>query len=214
MNGDHRMVVSLLLIEDEDPVANAILTGLEHNRQFRFVASRARDLRDCLGQGVADKDFDVCVFDLQLSSGKVEALSGLLAIGIRSFTGPGSLIVVYSAHDRPHLIVKAMKAGASDFISKADCAPHEFCARIEGLLMERLSGREKAEALDRVMQSHASEWREKYGGQVVAVVGERVVASGKCRLEALLEYLAARKTDPSLPEEPSYLGIPAKGGAQ
>ena len=64
------------------------------------------------------------------------------------------------------------------------------------------------------MRAHAAEWREKYGGQVVAVVGEKVVASGKCRLEALLEYLAAWKRDPSLPEEPTYLGIPAKGGAQ
>ncbi len=204
-----RQTKRVLLIEDEQPMAVAIMQGLKRSARIDFQVTHLAHLNRETARSLRGQTFDLAVIDLQLQEGGT-SYWGLLPVYTYHQTSPRLLIVVYSAHATVPNVVKAMRLGATDFISKADCAPQELPARLERLFDDE---RQLAEALaeqDRAFSQHGEQWQKEHAGQAVAVVGDRVVAKGSWHLEALVDYAEKRAEHPEWPEVPNLIEVPAE----
>jgi len=200
----------ILLIEDDDVMADTIKQAFQRSPTFSFQITHLAHLKKVDARSIRDSSFDVCLIDLQLGEGGGENWGFLatLAQAQRSYI---SRAIVYSAHATPANIVKAMRLGAHDFISKADCLPDELPGRIEEIFKEEEQAARTAREQQEVFSRHR-EWARQYAGKVIAVVGDEVVASGDALLEALIDYAEKRQqgANSSWPEAPQLTEIPAE----
>jgi len=196
---------TILIVEDEASVAEAIREGLARSSAYDFEVKVARTPRELLGNEFHEKRFDIYLVDLKLSSGS--SFTGLRIVLNRSLQSPGSLTIVYSAYPQVVNVVKAIQFGAADFVSKIECPPHELVARIEKLLDDLQCSLQRREELDALIEQRSEEWKKEHTGKVIAVVDKKVRASGATRLEALINYEELLEQHPDWPEEPDFLEI-------
>ena len=201
---------TVLVIEDEPIVHEAIKRGLEASARYEFNINLAINPRDYLSQEFHKRRFDVSIVDLNL------AASGAYLLGFRIIFAtlnehPGSLAIVYSGHPAPRNIVTSMRLGAAEFVSKADKAPHELVKHVEDLFDGQQQAADRHERLEELAQACAAEWQQKYAGQHVVLVEDRVVTSSPIRLEAMLNYDDLRVDHPEWPEMPDFLEVIKEG---
>ncbi|PTS75969.1 sigma-54-dependent Fis family transcriptional regulator [Sphingomonas sp. HMWF008] len=136
MNTDDRLSSGLgrvLFIDDDSIILKATeLLLLRHGIEMRSAAGIA-DARAILG---AEK-FDVVLVDLNFSRGAVTGAEGLALISELIAGDPHRVLIVVTAHSGIAIAVRAMRLGATDFITKPWRNSRLLQAVQEGVAMAR-----------------------------------------------------------------------------
>jgi DNA-binding NtrC family response regulator len=203
---------SILIVEDEDPVANAITEGFRRSINYEFSVKRARNAEDYVRQQLHRERFDVYLIDLRLATDGLDPsggldLSGLKVLRAESYQQPGSLLIVYSAYAEAHQVVAAIHSGATDFVWKSTTPPHAVVTKIEGIFDGRRDAVRRRKELDLLIARKSAAWSKTYAGQTIVLVGNKVVAVGKTRLEAMMAYDERRQAHQNWPAEPEMLDL-------
>ncbi len=205
---------TILLIEDQDDVAKAVRVGLEASQSYGFDVTRLSSLEDYAERAAASpqfrQGFDLYLVDLALS-GSAKAFTGLRIIKARAFETPGAPIWVYTGHPQIQNVVRAMQLGATDFVSKTDCPPHELALRIARYFDEQHARSARLAEVDRLSAEHGSEWQREYSGQTIVLVSGQIVLSAPNQMAAWLHYDEQRNTHIDWPEEPDMIDIMDEG---
>ena len=162
----------VLVVEDFEPTARAIATGL---RQEGMAVDVAYDGADALGQ-LALTRYDVVVLDRDLPGVHGDEVCRQLAAA-RS----PSRILMLTAAGRLSDRVEGLDLGADDYLAKPFDFP-ELTARVRAL------GRRAGDPLPPVL--HHGDLKLDPGGRTAARAGQRLALSAK--EFAVLEYLLAR----------------------
>jgi len=109
------MVLRLLVIEDHALVREGLLQALG-KLERGIVCVGAQDAEEALWllESDGDDDYDLCLLDLMLPG-----LNGMGCLGVLRKRYPAMPVVVISALDDPATVTRAMRAGASGFVSKS-----------------------------------------------------------------------------------------------
>lgn len=212
---------SVLIVEDEKDVAEAIKKGFDRSIKYQFDTEialisgelRELDLKELINY--AKKNYDIYIVDLRLKPTEVKGkdFSGFKIINrinpfiIQKRFDLQGMIIIYSAYSTVENAVKAMKLGATDFISKSDCHPHQLVERIEQILDERKQKIELSKKLNELLENQGKLWHKIYADESIIIVDDKVVAHGKTHLETLIHYDELRTKHPDWPEEPIILYI-------
>lgn len=204
-----KKIKKILLIEDNDEVVDALIEGLKMSSLYNFKVTVIKNAQECVEKRIDKKKFDMAIIDLKLPGGT--RLLGLRIVSILSFNYPGALLVVYSAFPQIENIITAIRGGAIDFISKAEYAPHQLVEKIERIFVNQNKNQQKKNKLDKLLKKNNKQWKEDYAGQVIVIVDDKVVASGKSRLEAMVRYNENTGKHPDWPGEPDVIEIEREG---
>jgi DNA-binding NtrC family response regulator len=208
-------IISVLIVEDEKVIADAIKEGFDRSTKYQFdteIALIRVDLKELIGY--AKKNYDIYIVDLRLKPTEITGkdYSGFKVIQrinpflIQKRFDLQGMIIVYSAYSGIENVVKAMKLGASDFIDKSKC-PHHLVEQIEKILDERKQKIEINKKINEILENQGKLWHKKYADESIIIVDDKVVAHGKTHLETLIQYDNLRKEHPDWPEEPIILYI-------
>jgi DNA-binding NtrC family response regulator len=204
--------IRVLVLEDNEDESETICRGFSKCKDYAFELFPARSLEECLKKKYGQAVFDVCIIDLRLSGScrEIKEPVGLDFIAVRSFNATNCVTIVYSAHaQQTTSVVRAISLGAVDFISKAECPPDKLAPKVCAILQARERDAEEQMRLAGLVAKNAKTWHAKYRGRTLAIAHGRVVATGKCRLDAMMKYQKQREKDASLPVEPYFLGSAA-----
>jgi DNA-binding response OmpR family regulator len=120
---DKGRVVRLLLIEDDDRLADVLRRGLEEQGHVVDCAGDAR-----LGESLAcDEEYDAIVLDLNLPGG-----DGLTVLRSLRAHGVATRVVIATSRDETEDVVAGLDAGADDYIRKP-FAMRELHARLRSV---------------------------------------------------------------------------------
>lgn len=100
---------SILIIDDEEPIAWTLRRAFERDKHRVAVAATAED-------GLAEAKLnppDVVFLDV-----KLPGMDGLTALGELKKTAPNAAVVVITAHGNLNTAVKAVEGGAFDYLAK------------------------------------------------------------------------------------------------
>lgn len=187
--------VRLLVVDDEVPILESLEIHFRSSNRFDFELKLVESPDDCIG--LDEIAFDICILDLGFNADSTEDLVGFKMLCGNSCIRKGGLAIVYSGHPEIENVVRAMKWGASDFVSKIDCAPHEFVERVEDLLEEMAKSEQEDAIVSRFVRADGQELDRQYPNQVIAIIIENgspiVAASGTTRLDSLLKYAKLRR---------------------
>jgi DNA-binding NtrC family response regulator len=198
--------VRVLVVDDEASVLESLKISFESSKKFDFDFKSAVSPEECIC--LDEIDFDLCILDLGFNADSAEELVGFRMLCGNSCIRKGGLAIVYTGFPDIENVVRAMKWGASDFVSKADYAPHELVERVEKLLFEMASSALQEALVSRYVRTSCQDLDHDYPNQVVAIIVENgvpiVAAAGTSRLDSLLNYAKLRrngkqKTWPVLP---------------
>jgi DNA-binding NtrC family response regulator len=104
-----------ILIVDDDP--DVLLSGRMLLKRHFSIVQTERDpkrLPKLLGQ----EDFDLVLLDMNFSAGEVDGSEGVRWMHKIAETNPSTPVVMITAYGHIDMAVKAMKEGATDFVSK------------------------------------------------------------------------------------------------
>src|SRR5580692_9532676 len=112
-------MLSILIIDDEEPIAWALRRAFEREKYRVAVAATAED-----GLAQARKQsFDVVFLDVRLPG-----MDGLTALAELRKLAPTAAVIVITAHGNLNTAVKAVEGGAFDYLAK----PFDLAQAIEG----------------------------------------------------------------------------------
>jgi DNA-binding NtrC family response regulator len=197
---------SILIVEDDVTVLGAIRRGLESSVRYDFEVKQAINPRDYISQELHKRRFDAGIIDLKLGGPLIELQGFRIILGALS-EHPGSLAIVYSGQPSTKNIVRSMRLGAAEFISKAELAAHQLVSHVEDLFDGQQRSMDRHKALEELAKVQTVEWQRKYAGQHIVLVGDQIVASSPVRLEAMLNYDDLRTAHPEWPEEPDIIEV-------
>lgn len=117
-------MLKLLVIEDHALVREGLLQTLS-KLEPGIVCVGAQDAEEALRLLELDggDDYDLCLLDLMLPG-----LNGMGCLGVLRKRYPAMPVVVISALDDPDTVARAMRAGASGFVSKSSPGAEMFAA--------------------------------------------------------------------------------------
>lgn len=121
--------VSVLVIDDEPIVADALMVVLSDSGYEVAVAMTGRDGLAKIGK----QRFDVTISDLRLPD-----MSGMEVLSAIRDQDPCSLIIIITAHSSPEIVAESVRRGAVDVLSKPF-----FPSDVLGLLNKALKSRDK-----------------------------------------------------------------------
>ncbi len=183
----------ILIIEDDKAELEAIIRGFGQKAfAYKYDIKSARSAEECITENLHTLGYDVYIVDLWLPCADSQSFFGVKVIDCFAQDSPLAIKIAYSAHDEPEQFFRVAQRGATIFIRKRDCPPHELSRRVESLLHEQAKVQSREKQLDELAREHASEWKSGYSGKVIAVVEKKVVALGNNRLEALVQYERTR----------------------
>ena len=204
--------IDVLIIEDRVELRQVLERSFGMSTRFDFrVVTRASPAECALiDPTCGQRFFDVIVADLGFEGPNRTQELQFTPLLCRAFMKATAIIVVYSGNVKHDVVVRAIRYGAVDFISKPDCPPQELPNRIAEILESR---RRTETEFTLVMEWLRNERKSlqtnsNYAGRHIALVIEsgevRVVASGRTPLEVLLAYAEARwkNRGSDWPEEP------------
>lgn len=104
-----------ILIVDDDP--DVLLSGrLLLKRHFSIVQTERDPKR--IPKLLAQEDFDLILLDMNFSAGEVDGSEGIRWIHKIAEISPSTPVIMITAYGHVDMAVKAMKEGATDFVSK------------------------------------------------------------------------------------------------
>jgi DNA-binding NtrC family response regulator len=200
----------ILIIEDQDDVAEAIQASLAASKVYNFEPQWVRSPRQYLekasGNPTFETSFDLHIVDLAMPGGS-RVKAGFRVVMKRAFENPGSPIWVYTGYASLANAVWAMQLGATNFISKSEVEPDALVQKIEDYFRQQELRLGRQEELQKIQERNWAEWVRLYRGQFIIVVGDSVVAHGGSRIEAWLEYDNLISSHREWPDEPDMLQV-------
>jgi DNA-binding NtrC family response regulator len=169
--------------------------------------SAARNCYDYEAKNLHTKRFDLALLDL-IFERRRPSFAGLRGV-ISSLRdqNPKASVFIYSGAASHKNIVKAMQLGASDFINKADCAPHELVVKVEKFFASQQAAQARRAELGRLVAQNQAAWQRDFPGQIVVLVGQEVVLTAPNRMAAWIQYDEKLAQRPGWPEEPDMMVV-------
>lgn len=205
MNNNKRRV---FLIDDEQDLREQLKLAFELSREYAYEVTAVASLEECIDADFLKEPFDIVIVDLALSGSGTPESEGLILL-LSSDLREVEHRIVYTAHPKIENVVRAMKLGATDFISKVDChTVQEFVKRVEATMRERTLRAEQQQTIREFLTVHVLDWISERPGQVLAIAVDtstnkaEIVAHGGSRLEALVKYNQVRMSPDKLPHLP------------
>jgi DNA-binding NtrC family response regulator len=154
---------------------------LENDIDFSFEIKTAESVEEAIDV-LKDEErrFDVVIIDWRLAESKteLEVLDGLKALRPHF----PKIKIVYTAYPSIENCVKAIKAGADDYIDKTE--PGSLDRLIDSIKRELFARKHEDNEPDREwVDEHFDELRERYYGELIAFIDGKVVDHGKNRKE-------------------------------
>jgi RNA polymerase sigma factor (sigma-70 family) len=116
--------VSLLICDDHKILTDALATVVDLDPQLTLVAPPVHAAEKAIA--IAEEFLpDVVLMDIVFKGG---GMSGIEATRKIKEASPSTKVVVMTAHDDDHLLVEAVEAGASGFLSKDEAAQEVLAA--------------------------------------------------------------------------------------
>jgi RNA polymerase sigma factor (sigma-70 family) len=116
--------VSLLICDDHKILTDALATVVDLDGQLTLVAPPVHAAEKAIA--LAEEFLpDVVLMDIVFKGG---GMSGIEATRKIKEASPSTKVVVMTAHDDDHLLVEAVEAGASGFLSKDEAAQEVLAA--------------------------------------------------------------------------------------
>ena len=116
--------VSLLICDDHKILTDALATVVDLDAQLALVAPPVHAAEKAIA--LAEEFLpDVVLMDIVFKGG---GMSGIEATRKIKEASPSTKVVVMTAHDDDHLLVEAVEAGASGFLSKDEAAQEVLAA--------------------------------------------------------------------------------------
>ena len=116
--------VSLLICDDHKILTDALATVVELDEELTLVAPPVHAAEEAIA--LAEEVLpDVVLMDIVFKGG---GMSGIEATRKIKEASPSTKVVVMTAHDDDHLLVEAVEAGASGFLSKDEAAQEVLAA--------------------------------------------------------------------------------------
>jgi DNA-binding response OmpR family regulator len=122
-----RLVIRILLVEDDNDIAGRLATGL---RPAGFVVDRAQNGEDGYAMGAHDQ-FDAAILDLGLPN-----MQGLAVLRKWRAAKRDMPVLILTAHGTWTEKVEGLNAGADDYITKPFHIP-EVVARLRALIRRK-----------------------------------------------------------------------------
>src|SRR5437773_1015117 len=121
--GDNAHHVSLLICDDHKILTDALATVVGLDSTLQMVAPPVHDAETAIAI-CAEHLPDVVLMDIMFKGG----MSGIEATRKIKETSPSTKVVIMTAHDDERLLVEAVEAGASGFLSKDEAAQEVLSA--------------------------------------------------------------------------------------
>jgi two-component system, NarL family, response regulator LiaR len=122
VSGDHP--VSLLICDDHKILTDALSTVVALDSELSLVAPAVHDPEEAIRIAIELLP-DVVLMDIVFKGG---GISGIDATRKIKETSPATKVVIMTAHDDERLLVEAVEAGASGFLSKEEAAQEIMAA--------------------------------------------------------------------------------------
>ncbi len=121
--GDSARPVTLVICDDHKILTDALATVVGLDDTLQLVASPVHDPESAITL-CAEQLPDVVLMDIVFKGG----MSGIEATRKIKETSPATKVVIMTAHDDERLLVEAVEAGASGFLSKDEAADEVLAA--------------------------------------------------------------------------------------
>jgi RNA polymerase sigma factor (sigma-70 family) len=120
----NEQTVSLLICDDHKILTDALATVVQLDDELSLVAPPVHVAEEAIA--LAEEFLpDVVLMDIVFKGG---GMSGIEATRKIKEASPSTKVVVMTAHDDDHLLVEAVEAGASGFLSKDEAAQEVLAA--------------------------------------------------------------------------------------
>lgn len=116
--------VSLLICDDHKMLTDALATVVNMDADLELIAPPVHTAEEAIAL-VKEQLPDVVLMDLVFKGG---GLGGIEATRMIKEASPSTKVVVMTAHDEDRLLVEAVEAGASGFLSKDEAAEEVLAA--------------------------------------------------------------------------------------
>jgi len=185
----------VLIIEDELRARQAIARAFTMDEEFKFEVTgvaTVEEATDILKK--AERRFDLLVIDWKLDP---EGEGGLRLLEAGKIYLP-KIKIIYTAYATLEDCVKAMKAGADDYIDKNQ--PDSLKKLLESAKEEIKAWEfEEHEPDPQWLNEHLEELRAKYHGELIAFIDGKVVAHAPTKRELL------KKVKEKYPDEEPFI---------
>ncbi|MCP4137915.1 MAG: response regulator [bacterium] len=190
----------VLIIEDDPIPRNDIKRVFTMDEEFDFQVYESVSFEEAKKISEEKRRFDLLVIDWRLAS---EENGGLDALKNLKIFFP-KIKIVYTAHATLENCVKAMKAGANNYIDKTQ--PGSLEKLLESA-KEELRARkfDDNEPDNEWLNEHLEELSEKYSGELIAFIDGQVVDHGKSK-QKLIEKVKEKYPD----DEPYIMFAPVE----
>jgi DNA-binding NtrC family response regulator len=173
---DMKKVRSILIVDDEDEPRERIGKAFRKDDDYDFKVFEAKSAQDAIDILEAEeKRFDVVVIDMVLGAvmhGGLDLLDFLRTIKVYM----PKIKIVYTGYPSYENCVKAMKAGATNYIEKHKS--ESLITLINSVKDElRKWAFDEHEPDHEWLKNNLKELKEKYKGQLIAFIDGKIVAS-------------------------------------
>lgn len=120
----HTGIVSLLICDDHKILTDALATMVGLDAELSLVAPPVHTAEEAIDLAKEHLP-DVVLMDIVFKGG---GMSGIQATRAIKDASPATKVVVMTAHDEDRLLVEAVEAGASGFLSKDEAADQVLAA--------------------------------------------------------------------------------------
>lgn len=211
----------VLIVEDEEGMRQLLVHcfGCSSNGSYAFDVTAVASPNEAAQLFASDQQFDIGIIDLGYQSAVNDRHEfGHQIVFAASFMCPNGIIVVYTALADPPNVVRAMKLGATEVVSKRDYPPDNLVDLVVGLLNESKDLERQRQIMNRFILEHHSEWCSTKPGMVLAIAvnsdGPVIATEGPTRLDVLLNYERQRHLfgGQEWPVDPLLCTIPQSSG--
>ena len=170
----------ILIIEDDVDIADDIKNKFENDNEFEFQIMIKLNFQEAEQYlRTLDKRLDVVIIDLELDEDKkFKGFEGFEVLENLATYLP-KIKIVFTYHNQIHYCVRAIKAGADDYILKRGPESYTLLLNtVKGYLRKRKEDEHEPDSryLDQIIEEYKG---EKYRGHYLAFIEGKVVGYDK-----------------------------------